>query len=236
MAPRFGQVLPYIPCVSWPRSGHHLLTRLLRSSLGNRFKYCEFYGARNRLGSECCGIFPCRKPGVSMSKQHDLRLHEQLALDHPVIVQYRDFEHSVASHYELFIGKQAGLTDTRDEFVQFAKTKAADYAGFTAKWVHSDRPNRLTIEYDDLMADPVGYVVKIYGLYGLRADLPLIEHVVATVDHVTKRDGSTAITSRTGVKSLRNLEDFKWYDPDLFDELRAIANPARETADQAAHS
>jgi len=35
--------LNYVTCVSWPRSGHHLLERVLGAYFGERWGYCEFY-------------------------------------------------------------------------------------------------------------------------------------------------------------------------------------------------
>jgi len=58
--------LRYVAGVSWPRSGHHLLQRLLQSYFPSLL-YCDFYGAE----TDCCKRIPCSRPKVGFSKSHD---------------------------------------------------------------------------------------------------------------------------------------------------------------------
>ena len=59
--------MDHVTGVSWPRSGHHLLVRMLKLYFGETFGYCDFYG-----GIEgCCKTVPCtRTDSVHLTKSH----------------------------------------------------------------------------------------------------------------------------------------------------------------------
>jgi hypothetical protein len=75
--------LRYVAGVSWPRSGHHLLVRMLKSYFGKVFEYCEFYEPQ-----QCCKQFPCARRGVvHFSKNHDFDGTANRLRDVPLIIQ-----------------------------------------------------------------------------------------------------------------------------------------------------
>lgn len=132
--------LPFVANVSWPRSGHGLLIRILRALLAERFSYCEFYRPRAKQGSSCCGRFPCTRPGISMTKQHDAAL----APGAPLVVQIRSFVPAAVSHFEYALSA-GSVEDSAASFRAFALAQVAPYRRFTAKWVAPPRPGRVVV-------------------------------------------------------------------------------------------
>jgi hypothetical protein len=94
--------LRYVANISWPRSGHGLFIRILQAYLGTEFNYCEFYGSSNDI---CCKKFPCKKPTITMSKNHDFQLNTNLATDEPAIIQIRAFIPSIISWFEMSVNR-----------------------------------------------------------------------------------------------------------------------------------
>ena len=93
--------------VSWPRSGHHLLVRLLTLYFGETFRYCDFYGGVDN----CCKTAPCTRADIHLAKSHDFDLALPQIADRKYLIQYRDFVPSVVSNFELHV--RNGAPDTR---------------------------------------------------------------------------------------------------------------------------
>ena len=215
--------LPYVANVSWPRSGHHLLVRLLQGTFGPLFGYCEHYQPRKAEPSPCCGAFPCRRAGlIHMSKQHDFDLTAHLPEDVPVVVQYRGFVASAISQFEMTTG-EGGTPDTAAAFRTFSSAMVPGYRGFMARWVESPRERRVTIAYEDLVADPVTEARKVLDLYGMGAMAPHLRRAAKRVKAATYVDGKEEVQAERGVKDDRDVTQFRHYDPALFDRLTAEA-------------
>ena len=76
--------MDYVVGISWPRSGHHMLLRLLKLYFGPSFGYCSLYGDRPEHPEvpQCCRCVPCTNAGkINFSKNHDFDLSP--------VIQYR---------------------------------------------------------------------------------------------------------------------------------------------------
>jgi hypothetical protein len=221
--------LRYVAGVSWPRSGHHLLARLLTNYFGNRFNYCEYYNAKN-----CCQKMPCaRQDQIALSKNHDFDLKTPVVEGTPYLIQYREFIPSVVSDFELHV--RAGGEDTPASFVKFATTKADLYSKFMYKWVYSkQRPSDcLLVPYEKLTESTEDMLIEVLRFFSPKEIFD--RGIIQTIR--TKATGEFSTSERTqfvggfGVKGTRNVEQFRHFDEDLFAELSAKVRDLLSAAD-----
>lgn len=208
-----GELLPFVANVAWRRSGHALLRTLLRRTLGQRFGYCEFPAfPQSDTEGRCCKAFPCRKAGrINMSRQHDPNLSETLPDGHPLVVLIRPFGDATVSHYEI-VARRGKADDSPEGFRQFAEQRLPQYNGFKAKWIDAPRSNRVVLTFDELVDDRAGAVGRVLPLFGVERTAGEILEATSDVPHKPKRD----------------VTGFRFYDPDLFDDLNARANDTAE--------
>ena len=97
---------------------------------------------------------------------------------------------------------------------------------------------RLIIRYEDLTADPLGTMAPVIQFFAPDAavDPDRLAHAIATAQaqKVTKIDEQWI--ENAGVQSRRRIEDFRFYDLDLFCGIEAIAERSRRTAATASSS
>ena len=209
----------YVMGVSWPRSGHHLLARLLRLYYGATFTYCGFYGQHG-----CCGQMPCARAGtIRYSKNHDFdnTLHQNRQQRY--LIQTRAFVPSVVSNFELYL--REGGTDDAASFARFASAQFTAWRAFQDKWITSDFARHQTvIPYEALIRDPVTAVTYALSSFGdpspdparLRAAIAQVDGEEVAQRRITPRPG-------TGVHPPRDVTQFRHYDAHLFgylDKLR----------------
>ena len=142
-------------CVSFPRSGHHLLHDTLTYYFGERLVYCEMYRQpeSDRIGGES---------KTNYQKNHDFDLLTEIRSDRKYIVQVRDPLEAFASRWEMNI-RVGKLNDTEQEFISTMHEWTTYYCGFIKKWVLSPVPNRLIVHYRDLIEhseDVVSHVIQ----------------------------------------------------------------------------
>lgn len=211
--------------ISWPRSGHHLVVRLLQGYFGPAFGYCEFHRAERPSvpGIEkCCKTVPCAygARGVHFTKNHDFDLDAPQVEGLPYLVQYRDFVPSVVSNFELFI--RTGGEDSAEAFRRFASNQFTRYANFTDKWVNSDFiSDQIVLHYDDLTAHPEEALAHMVRWFAPdhTPDTARIAQVVRAVDGQKVERAKTTKLAGTGVHASRDVRDFRYYAPQLFDAL-----------------
>ncbi len=143
--------------VSFPRSGHHLLVQMLKVHFAEKkerypaegmattaahaivgpFSYCEYY--------RCCRERPC-KHGATFGKSHDF-CGRELEPDPDVryIVQIREPEWAIESHYELRRGRA---------WKPFAAEWARSWNKFVRKWIVPNHENVLVVSYRRLVEVP----------------------------------------------------------------------------------
>jgi hypothetical protein len=221
---RRGSRPPYVIGVSWPRSGHHLLARLLRLYYGPKFTYCGFYGQPG-----CCGQAPCARAGeVRYSKNHDFdgTLPQEGA--HRYLIQTRAFTPSVVSNFELYL--REGGNDDAASFARFASAQFAAWRAFQDKWVTSEFARTQTvIPYEALIRDPVTALTYALTSFGdpnpdparLRAAITSVDGEDVAERRITPRPGS-------GVHAPRDVTQFRHYDAKLFGYLDKLTLTRQE--------
>ena len=205
----------YVIGVSWPRSGHHLLARLIRLYYGPNFTYCGFYGQ-----AECCGKAPCARAGiVRYSKNHDFDNALPQEAQHRYLIQTRAFAPSVVSNFELYL--REGGHDDAVSFARFASAQFTAYRAFQTKWVTSEFARTQTvIPYEALIRDPITALTYALTSFGTRAPDPVrLKAAGSRVDGVEVADRRITPRPGSGVHPPRDVTQFRHYDAHLFGYL-----------------
>lgn len=199
-----------IQCISFPRSGHHLLVDLLATYLGNELVYADRYGAYDIHGRPVDPAHPHRpgpprgfaqEPLATLEKNHDFNLDTVPTC--PVLVQIRAPVPAIVSWF--CIERDEGRSDTRTEWEHFARTKADFYRRFKSRWIDTDA---MILDYDTLVAAP------------LRALLDVLGYAYAVIDI----ERAAAVVSSFDIRPRNSIENFKWYDPDFCSRIESLAN------------
>jgi hypothetical protein len=214
----------YVVGVSWPRSGHHLLARLLRLYYGATFTYCGFYGQ-----PDCCGQAPCARAGtIRYSKNHDFDGALPQDASRRYLIQTRAFAPSVVSNFELYL--REGGRDDAASFARFASAQFTAWRAFQDKWVTSDFAQTQTvIPYEALIRDPIAALAYALSSFGdtnpdqdrLRAAIAQVDGEVVAERRITPRPG-------TGVHPPRDVTQFRHYDAHLFGYLDKLTLTRQE--------
>lgn len=134
-------------CLSFPRSGHHLLTNLLQMYLGSDMVYHSLY--------ESVDTKPITDPDstVNYQKNHDFELATVVNPEIRYIVQIRDPIDSLDSWRALDsrTGALVGSPDDRALWESETRARLDYWRKFIDKWLISPVPNRLVIRYGDLL-------------------------------------------------------------------------------------
>jgi hypothetical protein len=200
-SPALGRRVPGQPvqCVSFPRSGHHLLMDILSLYYGrNGFRYCEFYTH--------CRRSPCANPAVNFQKNHDLALDLKVPRNTRCLVQVRRPIESIVSWFVWQCGQYPETEDSRASWEAFAREKARFWKRFAAKWTGEDPdPGKLVVRYDKLVQKPLETTAEVVRFLspGRPPQLNLLKQIVA-VQRV-----------RRGLP----IERFKYYDAGFFGEI-----------------
>ena len=214
----------YVAGVSWPRSGHHLLQRLLMDYFEG-FGYCNFYDAPG-----CCGQLPCARPDIHFTKSHDPESSVAPVAGVPYLVQYRTLVPSLLSGFELYL--RNGEEDSAHSFEQYALHSFVVWAEFLAKWVDDIPPGheRLLLSYEDLTDHPRLAMERVIPYFDAAKpiDYDHLDRVLsgAALQVVTKDTENW--TAGVGVKNVRKVEDFRYYNPELFDRITQRADEVRK--------
>lgn len=211
--------------VSWPRSGHHMLVRLLQLYFGNSFGYCQFYGT----DQTCCKTAPCTRHDIHLSKSHDFDLDLPQRSDRRYLIQYRDFLPSAVSNFELHV--RSGGEDSRDSFLRLTSEDFGRYLGFIERWVRSPfAQDQTVLRYEDLLSDPERAFAEIVAQIDPThaVDREAIRLAVRSVDGEKIEAGTVQRLDKSGVHKARELHDFRYYDRDEFALLARLRRPRAE--------
>lgn len=217
----------YVMGVSWPRSGHHLLARLLRLYYGPTFTYCGFYGQ-----PDCCGQVPCMRAGqIRYSKNHDFDGALPQETGHRYLIQTRAFAPSVVSNFELYL--REGGQDDAASFARFASAQFTAWRAFQEKWVLSDFARAQTvIPYEALIRDPLtalSYALTSFG--DTRPDPARLRAATVQVDGEEVAHRRIRPRPGTGVHPPRDVTQFRHYDATLFGYLDKLKLTRHEVND-----
>jgi hypothetical protein len=205
---------------SIPRSGHHLLTRLLEAALGECFFYCEMYGEPG-----CCREVPCRSRGqrqVSFQKNHDFEL--SLPTDVPgslYLIQHREPVAVALSAREYYAREDRGggygetLAADRGDYAVWLGRLAAYYVGFSERWLVTPPKHSLAVDYENLSAHPRDVLAGVISLTGVALDAEVLDQAVARVVGRAGHFGEYAFVRKA-------LEMRRYYDRDLLATYESI--------------
>lgn len=199
-----------------PRSGHHLLVRLLTKYYQDKFIYCDYYGVHN---DNCCGQIPCinyidkLKDGfVFMQKSHDHALRNRFLYGYKYIAQYRHPIPRSISNFQLYIKKDLQNRDTKEGFRNFLDLECNYYINFYKKWLLGVKNNILILKYEDLAT----------------SSLESIKKIVSFIDGNESIDSYGWFNAQKELKYGSNKKDkyqandifnFKFFDEDLLKEF-----------------
>ena len=225
--------LRYVACISYPRSGHHLIVRVLESYFKEAFRYCNYTYFKHHYEQpceHCCLTFPCIDPRVSMTKNHDMELNGRWnkgipkVVGVPHLVLIRNFLEAVVSDYNLYVRENP---DSLATWYYFSKIKSGHYRRFARKWITgNDRLEKLTVCYEDLTSNPLSLFSEIITFFHPHEPLDL-RRLQNSIDTAVMEDITPTGINRIldyGVRSKRNVEDFKYYDPEYFAKLEAVVS------------
>ncbi|MBI1417263.1 MAG: hypothetical protein GC146_08585 [Limimaricola sp.] len=208
--------MDYVVGISWPRSGHHMLVRLLTAYFGPDFGYCDFYGK-----GDCCRRVPCVCAGqVNLTKNHDFDLSVPQVAGQKYLVQYRDFVPSVISNFELHVLN--GNPDTPLSFRRFASLQFDRYRDFAAKWLESDFAKRqLCVDYASLVADTPRVMSQVVGWLAPERprDAERIDNAIRMIDGEKIETRQVRRLKNAGVHPPRQVAAFRHATPGLLDQL-----------------
>jgi len=187
--------------VSMPRSGHHLIARLLQAALQDDLFYCEYYSE-----PRCCQAVPCARRGgrlVTFQKSHDFDLN--LATDvadsiyliqhrAPVALLLSAREHYATLQYHESYGDAIG--SNRGEYAVWLGRQAHYYAAFSRRWLVSPPPNSVVVDYDELSSEPAGVLERLFTLAGIEVAAERIDGAVEATIQRAGRYGEHAYVPR----------------------------------------
>ena len=210
--------LNYFVGVSWPRSGHHLLVRILRQYFKNRFSYCEFYGSAN-----CCKKIPCSYAGyINFSKNHDYKSIVPILEKHNYLIQYREFIPSVISDYELYCCTDE---DNKQNFQNFSIDSLKKYKLFISKWsrANSKQSYLYYLSYEKLTLQPKKEIRKIISCFvpSETVNEKKLSNIINQAKFISIENGKRSSKDKVGILNQRNIKNFRYFDSELFDELES---------------
>lgn len=208
--------LEYFTGVSWPRSGHHLLVRILSAYYGDRFGYCEYYEPK-----DCCKKIPCCRAGViNLSKNHDYKNIVPIVDGGKYIIQFREFLPSLVSNFELFVRKNK---DSAIKFLEFAERETKKYCIFMNRWATAEAADAtiVGISYERLTASPVETMETVVNLFSPPEplDREKLRRSIESVERISVNRGVEPTERERGVLASRHIHSFRYYDEALFRTL-----------------
>jgi hypothetical protein len=184
--------------VSFPRSGHSLLLRLLLAYFGSGFNYCEFYNG--------CRSWPCRRPLSNFQKCHDLRLDTPQRPDLRYIIQIRHPWPAIVSRFRLKLAR-GSVKDTMESWEQHRRKHLPYYTGFVERWaLAGEGLHRVLVPYHRLIDRPVDIFAEIVRRFDKEVDVDRVRRVVQESD----------------VREMRRWADFPYTTDAALAEAEAI--------------
>lgn len=151
------ELLHRTECLTFPRSGHTLLHRLLSDYfVDGELHYCEMYDEPEKVLD--------RDPTTNFQKNHDLQLATPIRDDRQYLVQIRYPIDTIISWYKMAC--KANISDAPQAWMECAFEVSSLWLRFYRKWVLSPVPNRLIVNYSDLVAQPVETLERTIDFLG----------------------------------------------------------------------
>jgi len=152
---------PNVNIVSFPRSGHTLITKILRATFerheGVDFNYCESYINNEENVSNCGSVVP-----PNIKKSHDFDLTVRVEPDEKYVVLFRkELQYQLEAVFRWLCTKQAGCPKSMRSFMDNWSTY---YFLFKNKWLdktYYDGRRVAALEYYTFLRDPLSSVRSI---------------------------------------------------------------------------
>jgi hypothetical protein len=127
--------------VTFPRSGHHWLVRMLQHALGDEMVYSEYHETGVTLESD---------PTVNVQKCHDFELDLPYKPEFRHVVQVREFLPAVLSWWKIYKGWES---KSAPELIRFIQEKQEFYKLWNRRWRYNCEPI-LIVRYEILSQNP----------------------------------------------------------------------------------
>ncbi len=222
----------YVAGVSWPRSGHHLLDRMLSAYFVDGYRHHNSY---------LDGRPPFCTERLVADKLNFSKYHGDDALpisgDLRYLIQVRHFIPSTISLFEAH-SLYGRVPDTPESFHEFLARRLPLYRSFVADWiVRPAGSNMLLVRYEDLTERTDEQFARILA-YMDPVNLPdagRLESVIASVGREYVSVMGTFIMPGLGIGSPKEPENFRYFDQERFaaiefllkDELAVAGCPIR---------
>ncbi len=130
--------------ISFPRSGSHLTCEVLSNYFGDSFKFCNYH-TDFRKRPELC-------KETNFTKNHDHDLTWPVNFDHcdKYLVTVRNPLYAIASWRVHHRDEGGDIVESQER----SKQKVKFWADWVNKWVLSDIPNRLIVQYESMVTSP----------------------------------------------------------------------------------
>lgn len=220
-----------ITCVTFPRSGHHMLINvLLKYFSGNLnyletggdktetmcvdvltagdLQYCEFY--------KHCEQIPCSNPKTNFQKNHDFGLKLPQTDKDFYIVLYRHPLESIVSIYNYYLNNNisalyaSNINFNKEGWLAHANKSIILWKDFVKKWVVGKwSKNYLFMSYEEMVDFPLISFVNIINFIdpGKKIDLKLLNLAIKKLDISRRHD----------------IKNFQYFDSNTFQNLEKMA-------------
>lgn len=143
--------------VTFPRSGHTWLSRILKYYFNNALNYCEMYENQDLMIDV--------NQNTNLQKNHDFDLSTEIKSDRKYLIQIRNRDNCLNSYYKLkkhnidknYVNSSTIPSDFIDEFgydyIEWIYNKRIYYNNFLNKWVFNNIPNSKLVIYEKLKND-----------------------------------------------------------------------------------
>lgn len=192
--------------VSYPRSGHHMLEKLLYeifTELGLEYSYCEYYF--------CCGTIPCKKKRIFQKIHNEGYLDGLDKENSKMIILYREnmiyqlealFRYSAAGHYGNFeqelVQENNRLSvkyikncsinyddpNIFSELVKFIKKHKKGHESWKTHYINNNPcRKKVIIDYYEFLKSPLKFIEAILSLYN-----PELKYNVDTINRIIEKN------------------------------------------------
>ena len=195
-----------ILCVSFPRSGHHLVEKILREYFGPSFHYCD--------NNEHCKSVPCVDVGTNYQKNHDFELTTPKLEEYKYFIQYRHPLESIMSWYELdlVMGILPKGKDSYRTWLEMLNQQTFYWHSLVSKWLIINPPKKaMAVPYNELVSQMESTIKK------------LIHYMDDS--HVIDEEKLKGIIHKKRQHKLRNFTEFKYYEEKDFLDYEIILSP-----------
>lgn len=220
--------------VTFPRSGHHLVTNVLFKYFSKNINYPEIKGDETRLKCRdvikagelnyCefyhhCKAMPCPNFGTNIQKSHDFNLDLTIDNNYRYLILYRQPVEAISSWYELLL-REPFLNSLLGKYVDYSRRSWEDFSKdalifwkkFINKWVDKTPANfKLLMSYAEIVERPIISFVNIIKFIDPDSviDFQLLSKCIEGID----------------IKEKSEIRTFRHFSEKFFSELEKDALP-----------